>query len=58
MQARAVVSLDGWEGKQNNADALPALPFYDRRHLRVPYSRCNKPQASGGLAPRWPFSIS
>ena len=51
MQARAVVSLDGWEGKQSNADTLPALPFYDRRHLRVPYLTLQQADAIGGLAP-------
>ena len=55
MQARAVVSLDGWEGKQNSADALPALPFYDRRHLRVPYLTLQQAEGDGGLAPSLAF---
>jgi len=37
MAARAVVSLDGWEGKQNSIATMQASMHYDPRRLRVPY---------------------
>jgi len=37
MAARAVVSLDGWEGKANSTGAVSAGLHYDPRRLRVPY---------------------
>ncbi|HUQ81804.1 MAG TPA: hypothetical protein VM076_11720 [Gemmatimonadaceae bacterium] len=37
MAARAVVSLDGWEGKQNSTATLKSSMHYDVRRLRVPY---------------------
>ena len=37
MAARAVVSLDGWEGKQNGAATIASGLHYDPRRMRVPY---------------------
>jgi hypothetical protein len=37
MAARAVVSLDGWEGKQNSVATMKSSMHYDPRRLRVPY---------------------
>ena len=37
MAARAIVSLDGWEGKRNSIATLQASVHYDPRRLRVPY---------------------
>lgn len=37
MAARAVVSLDGWEGKANSAVTVSTGLHYDPRRLRVPY---------------------
>ena len=37
MAARAVVSLDGWEGKQNSVATVRSNMHYDPRRLRVPY---------------------
>jgi hypothetical protein len=37
MVARAVVSLDGWEGKQNSIETVRSGMHYDPRRLRVPY---------------------
>lgn len=37
MQADAVVSLDGWEGKAGSKSALFASPFFDANKMRVPY---------------------
>ena len=37
MAARATVSLDGWEGKENSTTTVTAGPYYDPRRLRMPY---------------------
>ena len=37
MAARAVVSLDGWEGKRNSVATVQSGLHYDPRRLRVPY---------------------
>jgi len=37
MAARAIISLDGWEGKRNSIATLQASLHYDPRRLRVPY---------------------
>jgi hypothetical protein len=37
MVARAVVSLDGWEGKQNGVETVRSGMHYDPRRLRTPY---------------------
>ncbi|WP_148270228.1 hypothetical protein [Haliscomenobacter hydrossis] len=37
MQADAVVSLDGWEGKAGSKSVLFASPFFDANKMRVPY---------------------
>lgn len=37
MAARAVVSLDGWEGKASNIETVRSGLHYDPRRLRVPY---------------------
>jgi len=37
MAARAIVSLDGWEGKENSTATVTAGLHYDPRRLRVPY---------------------
>jgi hypothetical protein len=37
MAARAVVSLDGWEGKQNSIGTMKSSMHYDPRRLRVPW---------------------
>jgi dienelactone hydrolase len=37
MAARAVVSLDGWEGKRNSIATMQANLHFDPRRLRVPY---------------------
>ena len=37
MAARAVVSLDGWEGKVNSTETVTSGVHYDPRRLRVPY---------------------
>jgi len=37
MAARAIVSLDGWEGKENSMRTVTSGLHYDPRRLRVPY---------------------
>jgi len=37
MAARAIVSLDGWEGKENGTATVTAGLHYDPRRLRMPY---------------------
>lgn len=37
MQADAVVSLDGWEGKAGSQETLFQSPFFDANKMRVPY---------------------
>jgi hypothetical protein len=37
MAARAVVSIDGWEGKQGNVATVQSSLHYDPRRFRVPY---------------------
>jgi hypothetical protein len=37
MAARAVVSVDGWEGKANSTSTVASSLHYDPRRLRVPY---------------------
>ena len=37
MRAAAVVSIDGWEAKQNGFSTLTSSPWFDARRLRVPY---------------------
>ena len=37
MVARAIVSLDGWEGKENSTATVTGGLHYDPRRLRVPY---------------------
>jgi len=37
MAARAIVSLDGWEGKNNSTATVTGGLHYDPRRLRVPY---------------------
>jgi hypothetical protein len=37
MAARAVVSLDGWEGKENSVGTVRSSLHYNPRRLRVPY---------------------
>lgn len=37
MQADAVVSLDGWEGKAGTQESLFQSPFFDANKMRVPY---------------------
>lgn len=37
MQADAVASLDGWEGKAGSQEALFQSPFFDANKMRVPY---------------------
>lgn len=37
MRGRAVVSIDGWEGKRGTGRALRDAVHYDPRRLRVPY---------------------
>ena len=51
MAARAVVSLDGWEGKQNSIATMRSSMHYDPRRLRVPYLvvEQDEQQPSGGL---------
>lgn len=51
MAARAVVSLDGWEGKQNSVATVRSSLHYDPRRLRVPYLTIQQDEVSpqGGL---------
>jgi hypothetical protein len=37
MVARAVASVDGWEGKRGNVDAVRGSPFFDPRRMRGGY---------------------
>ncbi len=37
MQADAVASLDGWEGKAGTQESLFQSPFFDANKMRVPY---------------------
>ena len=37
MAARAIVSIDGWEGKQGSIETMRSSMHYDPRRLRVPY---------------------
>ncbi|MDX2070671.1 MAG: hypothetical protein SFV55_19745 [Haliscomenobacter sp.] len=37
MQADAVASLDGWEGKTGTQESLLQSPFFDANKMRVPY---------------------
>src|SRR4029078_12544077 len=37
MATRGVVSLDGWEGKENSTATLASGLHYDPRRMRVPY---------------------
>jgi len=52
MAASAVVSLDGWEGKENGGEILRSSPYYDVQRLRVPYLAFmqNEEQQRPGLA--------
>jgi hypothetical protein len=51
MAARAVVSLDGWEGKQNSVATVRSSLHYNPRRLRVPYLTIQQDELNpqGGL---------
>ena len=51
MAARAVVSLDGWEGKQNSVETVRSSLHYNPRRLRVPYLTIQQHETNpqGGL---------
>jgi hypothetical protein len=51
MAARAVVSLDGWEGKQNSVATVRSSLHYNPRRLRVPYLTIQQDEVNsqGGL---------
>ena len=63
MDARAVVSLDGYEAKALDTNVIGRSPYYDARRMRVPYlvfSQANAPNAQLRADPTqlnlWPFS--
>ena len=51
MAARAVVSLDGWEGKQTGVATVRSSLHYNPRRMRVPYLTIqqDEPEPQGGL---------
>jgi len=50
MAARAVVSIDGWEGKANGAESLRSSYHFDARRLRVPYFIVNQDEQTASPA--------
>jgi hypothetical protein len=48
MAARAIVSLDGWEGKQNSIATVRSSLHYDPRRLRVPYLTIQQDEVNPG----------
>lgn len=46
MSALGVVSIDGWEGKQNGAVMVRQSPYYDPLRIRVPYLVVQQDEAS------------
>ena len=62
MDARAVVSLDGYEAKALDSNVIGRSPNYDARRMRVPYLVFSQANASAQLRADptqlnlWPFS--
>jgi dienelactone hydrolase len=63
MDARAVVSLDGYEAKAQESNVIGRSPYYDARRMRVPYlvfSQADPPspglRADPAQLDLWPFS--